>query len=82
MRPPPAWMSDACTDGDPLAEELAAMPMQLLGCQRMLCVLGPTYIEQLSCLLEIVVFMHVRAHVDASAHVFLARAPERPRLAP
>ena len=53
-RSPLVWFDKACLDQKDIEDQLAALPVFLAGSRTLLCVVGPTYIERIWCIIEIV----------------------------
>lgn len=58
-RPPNIWLDKACIDQDNIVESLAALPLFLAGCKRLVVVAGPTYAQRLWCVIEIFTFLYM-----------------------
>ena len=46
-RQPVVWLDKACIDQQNIDDALAALPLYLAGCDRLVVVAGPTYAERL-----------------------------------
>jgi hypothetical protein len=58
-RPPLVWFDKACLDQKDIEDQLAALPVFLAGSRTLLCVVGPTYIERIWCIIEIFTFLRM-----------------------
>lgn len=61
-RAPMVWFDKACLDQKDIEDQLAALPVFLAGSRTLLCVVGPTYIERIWCIIEIVRPPRSRSH--------------------
>lgn len=62
-RAPLLWIDKECIDQTDTAVQLQSLPVYLAGCQRLLVLHGPTYLQRLWCVVELFVFFH--AHLPA-----------------
>lgn len=59
-REPMLWFDKACIlQGGNIEEQLACLPIFLSGCQRLLILAGPTWVERLWCTMELFTFMRM-----------------------
>ena len=63
-RTPLLWIDKFSINQSNITEGLAALPVNLAGCGRLLCLLGPTYLERIWCLLE----LHTFSLMGGDAH--------------
>ncbi len=56
-RPPKVWLDKGCIDQQNIDASLAALPLYLAGCDRLVVVAGPTYASRLWCVIEIFTFL-------------------------
>ena len=56
-RPPKVWLDKGCIDQKNIDASLAALPLYLAGCDRLVVVAGPTYASRLWCVIEIFTFL-------------------------
>lgn len=53
------WLDKSCINQQSINESLAALPIFLAACQKLLILAGPTYSSRLWCVMEIFVFLRV-----------------------
>lgn len=58
------WLDKSCIDQKNIDESLAALPIFLAACQKLLILAGPSYPTRLWCVMEIFVFMRVNGKGD------------------
>jgi hypothetical protein len=63
-RPPRVFVDKACIDQQAIDESLAALPVYLAGCRRIVVCFGPTYPTRLWTLMELFVFLKMGASPD------------------
>ena len=64
------WLDKACIDQTDIAANLLALPVFLSGCQKLLMLVGPTYITRLWCVMEVFIFMRIKdVGAAGSAHL-------------
>lgn len=68
-RAPAFWCDIACIDEQRLEDSLAALPLYLAGCHRLLALVGPSFTTRLWCIMELC------ACPSTSSRKFLGRAP-------
>ena len=68
-RTPLLWVDKFSLNQGNLSQGLASLPVNLAGCARLVCLLGPTYLDRLWTLLELLTFTRMGA--DHSALVVL-----------
>ena len=64
QRLPRIWLDKACIDQQNIEESLAALPLYLAGCNRLVVVAGPTYQDRLWCVLEVFTFLRMGGTLD------------------
>lgn len=63
-RPPRVWLDKGCIDQQNIDASLAALPLYLAGCDRLVVVAGPTYASRLWCVIEIFTFLFMGGSRD------------------
>lgn len=63
-RDPTIWLDKACIDQKNIPASLACLPVFLAGCQQLLVLAGPTYIERLWCVVEVFTFTRMGGELD------------------
>lgn len=63
-RPPAVWCDIACIDQQQVHESLAALPLYLAGCHRLLALTGPSFVTRLWCIMELYTFIMMGASLD------------------
>ena len=63
-RPCRWWIDKACIDQTNITEDLAALPIFLSGCQRLVICAGATYLERLWCIVEVYTFLKMGGSVE------------------
>merc|ERR1712187_408182 len=58
-REPTLWIDKFCIDQANITESLQVLPVYLAGCQRLLVILGKTYLTRLWCLVKLFVFFEM-----------------------
>jgi len=64
---PTLWIDKYCIDQNNIEESLACLPVFLAGTRQLLILCGPTYLQRLWCLVEIMVFIEMggdKEHLD------------------
>ena len=56
---PLLWIDKCCIDQRDIANNLRCLPVFLSGCERLVIMLGKTYLTRLWCIVEIFVFVHM-----------------------
>jgi hypothetical protein len=56
-REPRCWIDKYCIDQTNIAQDLMCLPIYLAGSQRLLILQGPTYLNRLWCIMELLVFV-------------------------
>ena len=63
--PPLLWLDAACVPQDSSTDRsLALLPLYIAGCQRMVVLAGPTFVERLWCVMEIFCFLRMGGAID------------------
>ena len=58
------WLDKACIDQQNIEQSLAALPLYLAGCNRLVVVAGPTYQDRLWCVIEVFTFLRMGGTLD------------------
>jgi len=61
---PSVWFDKFCIDQQDIDANLRSLPIFLSGCEKLLIVYGPTYLERLWCVLEVFTFVHIGGSWD------------------
>lgn len=58
-REPILWFDKACLRQDDIEDQLAQLPVFLAGSRTLLCIVGPTYVQRIWCIIEIFTFLRI-----------------------
>jgi len=58
-REPRVWIDKCCIDQTSIADDLLCLPVFLGGCQKLVVLCGPTYLNRLWCIVEVFTFVHM-----------------------
>ncbi|KAG8469042.1 hypothetical protein KFE25_007560 [Diacronema lutheri] len=70
-REPLCWYDRCCIDQTDIAQELTSLPIYLGGCNTLVALAGPTFLQRLWCVIELHIFfqMHGSPHAANSIHI-------------
>ena len=63
-RVPVLWLDKACIDQQNIDASLACLPVYLAGCQKLLVLAGPTYVQRLWCICEVFTFVQMGSELS------------------
>merc|ERR1719296_25648 len=72
-REPRVWLDKCCIDQSRIDVDLRCLPVFLMGCSRLVLLVGPTYLSRLWCILEMFTYVHMGGRTEDIEVIWVLR---------